>query len=107
MASLFFLLSFIIVNVAVIRLRRERPDMNRPYKMPYYPVPALLGVALNLILAGVLVEYLIRTDQLALILSVLWILLGGLVYAALDRLKAQPDRGPSRNETETTPTAED
>jgi hypothetical protein len=75
--------------------------------MPYYPVPALLGVALNLILAGVLVEYLIRTDPLALILSVTWILLGGVVYVALDRLKAQPDRGPFGGETEITPTAED
>jgi APA family basic amino acid/polyamine antiporter len=107
MASLFFLLSFIIVNVAVIRLRRERPDMNRPYKMPYYPVPALLGIALNLILAGILVEYLIRTDPLALLLSVMWILLGGLVYLALDRLKAQPDRGPIEGETKITPTVED
>jgi APA family basic amino acid/polyamine antiporter len=100
MASLFFLLSFIIVNVAVIRLRRERPNMNRPYKMPYYPVPALLGIALNLLLAGVLVEYLIRTDPLALVLSVTWILLGGLVYVALNRLKTPPDRGPIESDTE-------
>ncbi|MHB9286017.1 APC family permease [Halobacteriales archaeon Cl-PHB] len=91
MASLFFLLSFIVVNVAVIRLRRERPNMNRPYEMPYYPVPPLLGIALNLVLAGVLVEYLIRSDPLALLLSVAWILLGGLVYVALERLRATPD----------------
>ncbi|MEF8870449.1 MAG: APC family permease, partial [Haloarculaceae archaeon] len=107
MASLFFLLSFIIVNVAVIRLRREKPNMNRPYKMPYYPVPAVLGIALNLILAGVLVEYLIRTDPLALLLSVAWILLGGLVYVALDRLKAQPERGSIEGETEPTTTVDD
>jgi len=107
MASLFFLLSFIIVNVAVIRLRRERPNMNRPYKMPYYPAPPLLGIVLNLILVAVLVEYLIRTDPLALILSVAWILLGGLVYLALDRLKADPNRGAIRDEAEVTPKAED
>ncbi len=53
MSSLFFLLSFIIVNVAVIRLRRERPNMNRPYEMPFYPAPPIIGIALNLILTGV------------------------------------------------------
>lgn len=81
--------------------------MNRPYKMPYYPVPPLLGIALNLILAGVLVEYLIRTDPLALILSVAWILLGGLAYVALNRLKARPHRGPTDADTTMTPEGED
>jgi amino acid transporter len=107
MASLFFLLSFIIVNVAVIRLRRERPNMNRPYKMPYYPAPPLIGVALNLLLTGVLVEYLLRTDPLALGLSVAWILLGGLMYVALNRVRARSDRGENRTDTEMTPATED
>jgi amino acid transporter len=87
MSSLFFLLSFIIVNVAVIRLRRERPNMNRPYKMPFYPAPPLIGIALNLLLTVVLIEYLIRTDPLALGLSVAWILLGGVAYIALQRVR--------------------
>ena len=107
MASLFFLLSFIIVNVAVIRLRRERPNMNRPYEIPYYPVPVVLGIALNLLLAGVLVEYLIRTDPLALALSVAWILLGGLVYVALERLRVSSESDPTTTDTGITTEAED
>jgi amino acid transporter len=83
MSSLFFLLSFIIVNGAVIKLRRERPDMNRPYKMPYYPVPAILGIVLNSVLTVVLVYYLIQTDPLALVLSATWILVGVGAYYAL------------------------
>ncbi|TKX51881.1 amino acid transporter, partial [Halorubrum sp. SS7] len=71
-SSLFFLLSFVIVNVAAIRLRRERPNMHRPYEMPFYPAPPLIGIALNLVLTGVLVEYLLRTDPLALGLSAGW-----------------------------------
>ncbi|MFB6151636.1 MAG: APC family permease [Haloarculaceae archaeon] len=88
MSSLFFLLSFIVVNGAVIKLRRERPAMNRPYEMPYYPVPPILGIALNLVLAGVLVEYLVREDPLALALSVGWIALGGVAYYGLNRYRA-------------------
>jgi amino acid transporter len=106
MSSLFFLLSFVVVNVAVIRLRRERPNMNRPYEMPYYPVPALLGVALNLVLAGVLVTYLVRTDPLALALSAAWILLGGVAYLALERLRAPSDGDPRTTDTGNTPAAE-
>ena len=98
MSSLFFLLSFIVVNVAVIRLRRRRPDMARPYEIPYYPIPPLLGIALNTILAGVLVEYLLRTDRLALALSAGWIAVGLVVYYALERYRGRsanitPDSG--------------
>jgi amino acid transporter len=85
MSSLFFLLSFVVVNGAVIKLRRERPNMTRPYEMPYYPIPPVLGIVLNLVLTGVLVEYLIRTDPLALALTGGWILFGVVVYVALNR----------------------
>jgi APA family basic amino acid/polyamine antiporter len=107
MSSLFFLLSFIIVNVAVIRLRRERPNMNRPYEMPFYPAPPLIGVALNLILTGVLVEYLLRTDPLALALSAAWVLLGVISYVALNRLKSPQDREATATDTTITAEAED
>ncbi|WP_277554208.1 APC family permease [Halobaculum limi] len=87
MSSLFFLLSFIVVNGAVIRLRRRRPDMARPYEVPYYPLTPIIGIVLNLVLAGVLVEYLLGTDRLALVLSAGWILAGVVAYYALDRLR--------------------
>jgi amino acid transporter len=86
MSSLFFLLSFIVVNGSVIKLRRERPNMNRPYEMPYYPIPPILGIVLNLVLTVVLVQYLLRTDVLALVLSVGWILLGVAAYAVYTRV---------------------
>jgi len=98
MSSLFFLLSFIVVNGAVIRLRRERPDMRRPYEMPYYPVPPVMGILLNLVLTGVLVVYLVRTDPLALGLSVGWIVLGALAYFGVVRgdtaSESRLDAGP-------------
>ena len=100
MSSLFFLLSFIIVNVAVIRLRRERPNMNRPYKMPFYPIPPLLGIAMNSLLTVVLVVYLVRTDPVALALSVGWILLGGIAYMGLNRFRAEQEREITDTDTE-------
>jgi amino acid transporter len=85
MSSLFFLLSFVIVNGSVIKLRRERPNMTRPYKLPFYPVTPILGIALNLLLTGVLIVYLLQTDVLALVLSVGWVGLGVVAYYALKR----------------------
>ncbi|WP_254824112.1 APC family permease [Haloglomus halophilum] len=96
MSSLFFLLSFIVVNGALIKLRRERPDMRRPYEVPYYPVTPVLAIGLNLLLTVVLVEYLFRTDLLALALSAGWIALGVVGYYALERRPevATGDEGP-------------
>jgi len=106
MSSLFFLLSFVVVNVAVIRLRRERPAMNRPYEMPFYPAPPIIGIALNVVLTGVLVEYLIRTDPLALGLSVGWIVLGAAAYVGLRRVRAGRESEPASS-SEMTIEAED
>ncbi|MDQ2054171.1 APC family permease [Halobellus sp. H-GB7] len=106
MSSLFFLLSFVVVNGAVIKLRRERPDMNRPYELPYYPIPPLLGIGLNLILTGVLVVYLVRTDPLALLLSVGWIVLGAIAYYGLKWYRARQEADAERSSI-AEPTTED
>ena len=112
MSSLFFLLSFVIVNGAVIRLRRERPDMRRPYKMPLYPIPPVLGIVLNLVLTGVLVEYLLRTDRLALLLSAAWIGAGVLAYYGLSALRSSGEgadesaAGPDPDRSSTDPESE-
>jgi basic amino acid/polyamine antiporter, APA family len=39
------LFAFVLVNVGVIVLRRTRPDMPRPYKVPLSPWLPLLGIA--------------------------------------------------------------
>jgi hypothetical protein len=65
--------------------------MNRPYEMPYYPVPPLLGIALNLALTLVLVAFLVQSDPLALALSAGWLLLGVVAYFALNRIREASD----------------
>ena len=39
------LFAFVLVNIGVIVLRRTRPDMNRPFRVPFSPVFPLIGVA--------------------------------------------------------------
>jgi APA family basic amino acid/polyamine antiporter len=104
MSSLFFLLSFVVVNGAVIKLRRERPDMNRPYEIPFYPVPPVLGILLNLSLTGVLVWYLVRTDPLALGLTAGWIGLGVVGYVVAE---SRSGSGSADDPTDPEPAAED
>nr|WP_283102381.1 APC family permease [Haloplanus sp. XH21] len=99
-SSLFFLLSFIVVNATVIKLRRERPDMTRPYELPYYPIPPLVGIGLNLLLTGVLIRHLFRSDPRALVLSAGWILLGGVAYVVHTRLLSTPSGDTDRPTTQ-------
>jgi amino acid transporter len=96
-SSLFFLVSFIVVNWSVIRLRRERPNMRRPYAMPFYPAIPILGIVLNAVLAF----YLLRDDPVSGLLGACWLALGGLVYWILNRSTGPADAEPSAESTTT------
>jgi APA family basic amino acid/polyamine antiporter len=39
------LFAFVLVNIGVIVLRRTRPEMPRPYRVPWSPVLPILGIA--------------------------------------------------------------
>jgi APA family basic amino acid/polyamine antiporter len=80
LASLFSLLGFIVVNVAVIRLRKQKPDLSRPFSIPYYPVPPILGILLNLLLAAFI-------SPRTWIIAVGWLIVGGVVYVGWQRYK--------------------
>jgi amino acid transporter len=38
-----WIFSYILVNISVVLLRNRRPDLHRPYKTPFYPLPQILG----------------------------------------------------------------
>jgi len=44
------LFAFVLVAYGVIRLRRERPDANRPFKVPFYPFVPIGAIVMSLIL---------------------------------------------------------
>jgi amino acid transporter/nucleotide-binding universal stress UspA family protein len=52
-----FLLLFIFVNLAVINLRKNRPDLDRGFKVPLFPFIPILATVLNLVLAIFLFFY--------------------------------------------------
>lgn len=38
-----WIFSYILVNISVVSLRLRRPDLQRPYKTPFYPLPQVLS----------------------------------------------------------------
>lgn len=87
-SAVMFLLLFSMVNVAAIAMRRNRPDLERPFKIPYMPVIPILGIVFQLILAPFLLEsqgLAIGFGEeskgfVALVTIVLWFALGVVVY---------------------------
>jgi APA family basic amino acid/polyamine antiporter len=67
------LFAFVLVNIGVVVLRRTRPDMPRPYRVPFSPVFPALGVLSAVYLMSDLpVETWIR--------FVVWLVVGLLIY---------------------------
>lgn len=52
-----FLLLFVFVNLAVINLRKNRPDLDRGFRVPFVPFIPILATVINLGLAIVLFFY--------------------------------------------------
>jgi len=50
LVSIGTLMAFVIVSIGIIVLRRTRPDLQRPFRMPWVPVLPLLSAAVSLTL---------------------------------------------------------
>ncbi len=78
-ADVMFLVLFVLVNAAVIILRYTRPDLDRTYKVPWFPVVPIFA----LILKGVLAVYIYDISPIAWYITILWITVGaGIHYFA-------------------------
>lgn len=77
-ASLIFLLTFALVNLSVIALRRKAPDIPRIYRVPFYPITPILGIALNVFLA----LYQFKFQPMAWYVTAGWVIFGLLIYFA-------------------------
>ncbi len=77
-ADIMFLLLFLQVNIALIRLRKKRPDLDRGFITPFYPWLSIVGIALLLFLAIYMFSY----SLIAWLVTGAWIAAGLLVYRA-------------------------
>ncbi len=75
-ADIMFLLLFLQVNLAMIRLRKKRKDLDRGYKVPLFPYLSIAGILLLLFLALFMFKY----SMLAWVVTIIWSGIGLLVY---------------------------
>jgi len=45
-----FIIGFALVNLSLIKLRKEKPFLNRPFKTPFYPFTPIAGIVTSLFL---------------------------------------------------------
>ena len=50
------MIQFLMMSIAAIWLRRAEPGLSRPFRMPLYPLPALLSISLNALLIALFLQ---------------------------------------------------
>lgn len=68
------LAAFVVVSLSVILLRKSRPDLKRPFKVPFVPVISILAVVFCLFL-------ICQLPTFTKCAFVIWICIGFVVYA--------------------------
>ena len=77
-ASIMFLLLFMQVNLAVLFLRRGRPELDRGFKVPLFPFLPLVAIVTNALLALSLFGF----SAVAWYFVIGWTVIGALAYFA-------------------------
>ncbi len=80
-ASVMFLLTFALVNLALIAIRRKFPEVRSGFRVPLYPLVPIVAIVLNLVLA----VYQLKFDVRSWYIAAVWIGLGLAVYAVFAR----------------------
>jgi amino acid transporter len=75
-ASIMFLLMFLQVNLAAMLLRRQMPDLDRGFKIPFFPVIPVIAIITNAFLAIQLFQF----SAIAWYFTIGWIVFGLLAY---------------------------
>jgi amino acid transporter/nucleotide-binding universal stress UspA family protein len=84
-ADIMFLLLFVQVNVALIRLRAKRPDLDRGFKVPWVPLVPALAIATMLFLA----VFLFASYPTAWLAAGGWVGVGMAVYYGYSRRREE------------------
>jgi APA family basic amino acid/polyamine antiporter len=78
LVSIGTLMAFVIVSLGIIVLRRTRPDLPRPFRMPWVPVLPLLSAAVSLTL-------MLGLPRATWERLIVWMLVGVVLYFAYGR----------------------
>ncbi len=88
-AVIMFLLLFLMVNMALINLRRTSPKVERGYRVPWVPYTPILAIIANLFIAVFMFGY----SQKAWYTAIIWIIAGIIFYYAYSRRKLKEKVG--------------
>ena len=86
-ASLMFLLTFALVNLSVIALRRKFPEVKGGFRIPLYPATPIAAIALNLLLAIYQYEF----DPRSWFIALGWVMVGLFIYFVYFEKKAESE----------------
>ncbi|MDF1591916.1 MAG: amino acid permease [Desulfobacterales bacterium] len=75
-ASVMFLLTFSLVNLALIALRRKFPELKGGFRVPLYPATPIAAIVLNMFLA----IYQFNFDPRAWYIAIAWVIVGLFIY---------------------------
>ncbi|MFZ0450074.1 MAG: amino acid permease [Desulfatiglandaceae bacterium] len=75
-ASVMFLLTFTLVNLSLIALRRKFPELKGGFRVPFYPATPIAAMVLNMFLA----VYQFNFDPRAWYIAIAWIIVGLFIY---------------------------
>jgi amino acid transporter/nucleotide-binding universal stress UspA family protein len=75
-ASVMFLLTFTLVNLSLIALRRKFPELKGGFRVPLYPATPIAAIIINMFLA----IYQYNFDSRAWYIALAWTLVGLFVY---------------------------
>ncbi|NIM89882.1 MAG: amino acid permease [Candidatus Aminicenantes bacterium] len=89
-ADIMFLFLFIFVNVALIHIRRKKPQLLKGYKSPLFPLFPLIGI----ITQGVLIIVMFAYSPRSFFISLLWIGMGLSIYYGYAKHWEKKEVGP-------------
>lgn len=86
-ASVFALVGYSLVNVALMIFRKKLPDVSRTFRVPLYPFTPIAGITINMFLVFQLME-----TNISALLAASSIVIAGIVYFLfiLPKLKNAP-----------------
>ena len=82
LVSIGTLLAFILVCVGILILRYKSPELERPFKTPFFPYVPILGIVCC---TGVM----LFLNPLTFLIALIWLLIGVGIYLVYGRIHAK------------------